>query len=1219
MSSKIKILSRLDNQEFLKTKSHKVDLAEHVASDVSLNMNREDVFGFDRVGNDLIIELNNGEVETLKGFFEPNEDGKKNRLFFSENQEIEYIDLGNLEASGTLGVTQTAGAASLSANVPVAPAAIIFGSSAGAGGLGAGGIAALVGGTGAAAGGIAATTGSDDVVAISAPFGLSISADGSSISGQGEPGALIEVTDSTGAVIGTTSVGPDGTYNVVLSAPLADGETVSVRQGDGDGNFSPSVDATFNDTTPASDPTIDTVSSNDDGTVSVSGSGEPGATATVVFPDGSSVDVPVDENGNFGPVTSATPQSNGDIAVSVTDEAGNVSGTTVENFVDTGAPSGPVIDDVAANNDGTISVSGRGEPGATATVVFPDGTQASAPVNSDGTFGPVTSGSPQDSGDVAATQTDIAGNESPEAIQAYVDITAPSNPVIDEVAPNSDGTISVSGSGEPGSTVTVTLPDNTTVSGPVRPDGTFGPLTSSGPQSSGDVVVVATDEAGNTSGPVTDNFADNSAPDAPSDLVATSNPDGTLSVTGNGEPGSTVTVTFPDGTTTQTPVNPDGTFGPVSSTTAQPSGDVVATQTDPAGNSSPDTTEPFSDTVPPSPVNLVVTPNDDGTLSVTGMGEPGSTATVTFPDGTSATVDIDDDGNFGPVNSTDIQPSGDVVATQTDPQGNSSVPSLETYTDNNAPDAPTIDMVSPNSDGTLSVSGTGEPGAQVTLTFPDGSTATTTVQPDGSYGPVTSTTPQTNGDIVASQVDPAGNSSPDVVADYVDTTAPTEPVITTVEPNSDGTLGVSGTGEPGSTVTVSFPDGTTGTALIDDNGNFGPIQSSSPQTTGDVSASQTDMAGNTSPSNTVPYMDSTSPLAPVIDDISVNSDGTVGVSGTGEPGSTATVTFPDGTIASGPVRPDGTFGPLNSSAPQTGDTFTASQTDEAGNISPDTTAVSDVMPPAAPMLDPTNGSPVTGTAEPGSTVTITDDMGNVIGTGMADAMGNFSIVPSPVPADGDVISATATDAAGNTSPATDETVDASAPAAPTLDPTDGSTITGSAEPGATGSTITGSAEPGATVTITDDMGNVIGTGVADPTTGAFSIVPSPVPADGDVISATATDAAGNTSPTTDETVDSDAASAPMIDPTDGSQITGTAEPGSTVTVTDDMGNVRRQPMVMSSPQRLRIMRVTLPLRQRKPWMRQHRQRQCLIRRMAIRSQVQPSLEPLLPLLMVWVM
>lgn len=84
-----------------------------------------------------------------------------------------------------------------------------------------------------------------------------------------------------------------------------------------------------------------------------------------------------------------------------------------------------------------------------------------------------------------------------------------------------------------------------------------------------------------------------------------------------------------------------------------------------------------------------------------------------------------------------------------------------------------------------------------------------------------------------------------------DTTASAAPVVV-VTPNEDGTLSVSGTGEEGAVVMVTFPDGTTGTAAVA-GGAYGPVTSLTAQVSGDVTASQEDDTGNTSPTTTEAY------------------------------------------------------------------------------------------------------------------------------------------------------------------------------------------------------------------------------------------------------------------------------------------------------------------------------------------------------------------------------
>ncbi|WP_256553061.1 Ig-like domain-containing protein, partial [Pseudomonas aeruginosa] len=95
------------------------------------------------------------------------------------------------------------------------------------------------------------------------------------------------------------------------------------------------------------------------------------------------------------------------------------------------------------------------------------------------------------------------------------------------------------------------------------------------------------------------------------------------------------------------------------------------------------------------------------------------------------------------------------------------------------------------------------------------------------------------------------------------------------------------------------------------------------------------------------------------------------------------------------------------------------------------------------------GTTLSGTAEPGSSVTLTDGNGNPIGQVTADGSGNWSFTPSTPLADGTVVNATATDPAGNTSGQGSTTVDGVAPTTPTVNLSNGSSLSGTAEPGST--------------------------------------------------------------------------------------------------------------------------------------------------------------------------
>lgn len=186
-------------------------------------------------------------------------------------------------------------------------------------------------------------------------------------------------------------------------------------------------------------------------------------------------------------------------------------------------------------------------------------------------------------------------------------------------------------------------------------------------------------------------------------------------------------------------------------------------------------------------------------------------------------------------------------------------------------------------------------------------------------------------------------------------------------------------------------------------------------------------------------------------------------------------------------------------------TLTVTATDAAGNVSAPTTGfviVVDASAPAAPVIssivddvgtvtgaitggNPTNDTRPTlnGTAEANATVRIYDGT-TLVGTVTADANGNWTLPQtSTTLTEGQHnFTATATDAAGNTSaasPVTSITVDVTPPALPV-----GLAVI------TNGTHVTGTAEAGSTVTITTSTGTVLGTATADGS-GNFNVTIAP--------------------------------------------------------------------------------------------------------------------------------
>jgi hypothetical protein len=489
----------------------------------------------------------------------------------------------------------------------------------------------------------------------------------------------------------------------------------------------------------------------------------------------------------------------------------------------------------------------------------------------------------------------------------------------------------------------------------------------------------------------------------------------------------------------------------------------------------------------------------------------------------------------------------EIIVTQVDPGGNTSEPTVVTPNiDTEAPVAPVVTGPKDGGDintSTPEVTGTGEPGATVDVTDGGGNTlCQTTVQPDGTWScTVTTPLPEGPNEIIVTQVDPGGNTSePTVVKPVVDTVAPAQPVITQANATA-----VAGTAEPNATLQLTWPDGTTGTTLVDGNGQWS-LPTPGNMVSGTVTAVAVDAAGNPSRPATA-YLDLDGPGAPDI--LTANK---TEIAGTAEPGLTVTVTYPTadgGTKTAGPVTvgPDGTW-TLPTPADAISGPIKAVATDANGNPSAPGTGYLDVDAPAAPVVTgPKDGvttndrtPAVVGTGEPGATVTVTDQGGNTLCQTTVLPDGSWSCtVTTPLPEGPAEIRVTQTDPAGNPSAPTvvRPVIDTTAPDAPVITTANGREIAGTAEPGAT-VTVTYPKTDGTTGTVRVEVDE----------NGQWS-VPTPADATDGRVTAVATDPAGNTSARGTGMLDATAPAAPVVNPSSGGQITGTAEPGGVLTFT----------------------------------------------------------------------
>ncbi|WP_039030050.1 Ig-like domain-containing protein [Leclercia adecarboxylata] len=578
------------------------------------------------------------------------------------------------------------------------------------------------------------------------------------------------------------------------------------------------------------------------------------------------------------------------------------------------------------------------------------------------------------------------------------------------------------------------------------------------------------------------------------------------------------------------------------------------------------------DTTPPgAPTNLHFA---NGNTQLLGSAEANSTVTITDASGNVVgKAKTNGNGEFTVELGTPYTNGETLTAKATDGSGNVSPPTSITAADTTAPDAPMIIIADDdvgsitgalNSGGTTDdprpvFSGSGEAGSTITLYDNGKNIGSTVVNSDGSWT-FTPASDLAEGlhQITASATDPAGNTGPDS-EDFIltiDTIAPDAPVLQVMDSVgniqgfvtsggfTDATQPVlSGTGDPGSTITLYHNELLLAEIIVPDNGSWSytPVE---PLIEGEHSftLTETDVAGNLSPTS-APFeftVDRTPPAAP--SGLAINATGTI-LTGSAEPNSTVTVTNNLGeSLGTATADVNGAF-TLTLTTPQTnGETLSAVATDRAGNEGPEAPLiVPDTTAPAAPtaLVVAETGDSVSGEAEANARISIRDATGQEIGTGTVEADGKFSVNISPNQLNGEVLTVYAFDTTNNQSPPAQVTANDSTPPAPPagLDVSDD------------GLALTGTAEAGSTVVImegTNKLGEVV---VSE--TGSFSFTLPVAKLNGEIMSLTATDHAGNTSdPSTVEADDITPPATPIITNVADNvpDITGTVVSG---TLTDD--------------------------------------------------------------------
>ncbi|HFK5654319.1 TPA: Ig-like domain-containing protein [Enterobacter cloacae] len=438
---------------------------------IEIQGSAQDVVRYVRQGKDLLIYMKDGSVIRCNNYFvEDPETHNQSELVFNDNQELTHISFADAgEASGVAVTELTAQATPISSIEPFleqgsllsdAPWGWIAGAA-----LGGGAIGALLahGGDGETKTKVIDNT--KDVESATPTFLLTDNAGDKqgvlsakaitddntpTFSGTGQPGATIQIKDSSGSTIASAMVSKEGTWTVQLPTQ-ADGEhTWSVVQIDGSkttsaGSITVTVDtaeASVTLATTAGDNVINASEQSAGFTLSGASKNLAQGTELTVTLNGKTYTANVGTHGAWSvKVPAADAQALGDgtwtVNVSGKDAAGNIVSGSQTIGVDTVAPALSVNaiaqDNIinAAEHNQPLTISGKtdAEAGQIVTVTL-NGKNHTATVGSDGTWSvTLPAGEVQAMANGGHTLTvnvsDKAGNGSSTTADFTVDTAAP--------------------------------------------------------------------------------------------------------------------------------------------------------------------------------------------------------------------------------------------------------------------------------------------------------------------------------------------------------------------------------------------------------------------------------------------------------------------------------------------------------------------------------------------------------------------------------------------------------------------------------------------------------------------------------------------------------------------------------------------------------------------------------------------------------------------------
>ncbi|EHU9665714.1 cell surface protein [Enterococcus faecalis] len=774
---------------------------------------------------------------------------------------------------------------------------------------------------------------------------------------------------------------------------------------------------------------------------------------------------------------------------------------------------------------------------------------------------------------LTAVAKNASGTEStPTTFQTPADEATVTAPTITGVTGNSTAGYEIKGTADANATVEIRNAGGTVIgTGTADGTGAFTVTIPAGEAGANETLTaVAKNASGTESTPTT--FQTPADPNTPvaTPIVETVTGSTTkgYEVKGTAEVGTTIEVRDAAGTVLGTATT--GTDGKYTVTLDPGKATANQTLSVVAKNASGTESQPATATTPAdvtAPTVDNITGNSGSGYEITGTADPNTTIEVRDPAGAViGTGTSDANGDFTVTLPTGTTNPGDTLTViGKDNAGNESQPTEVLVPADATVTAPTVTGVTGNSVAGYQVTGTADPNATIEIRDADGNViATGTADGTGSFAVnLPAGTANANETLTALAKDPDGNTSTPTTFQTPADEVVAPPSVDKVTGNTTQGYQVTGTAELGTTIEVRATDGTVlGTATTGPTGQYTVTLAS-----GKATAKQTvnvvaknDTGLESQPTTAMTPADVTTPT---IGDITGDSTTGYEITGTADPNTTIEVRNPDGTIIGTTTTDDqGNFTvDLPAGAANPGDTLTVVGKDGDGNESqPTEVTVPEDATVAAPTVTTVTGTTatgyqVTGTAEPNVTIEIHNEAGLVIATGTTDGAGAFTItLPTGTATANEALTAIAKDAAGKESnPTAFKTpADPDAPVAtPTVDKITGSTTKGYQ--------VVGAAEVGTTVEVRDADGTVLGMATTG-TDGKYTVTLEPGKASAnETITVVAKNATGKESQPATATTPADLAT-PTIDSITGNsgkgyEITGTAEPKTTIDVRDADGTI----------------------------------------------------------------